>query len=502
LIDTPTLIAMFGLCGMVVIGGALLGGPVERSGLPPLAVFLALGLLIGPYGLRLIHVELDSALLRVVATLSLTLVLFTDAMTLDQREVRANARLAALILGPGTLLAAVIMGGAAWLLFGLAPVLALILGAALASTDPVVLRGMLQGSGLSERLRLALRLESGMNDVLLLPIVVIAIVFVEATTPPETSELARMLVSLFLLGPVAGVAVGISAVRMLVWVRDRFGVRREYEALYVIGVALGAYAAAEALGGSGFLAAFAAGLVVSSLDVELCDCFLEYGQVTAEMALLFTFVLLGSGPIWSGLGVLGLPALLFVAVALLIRLPIFALAHKPIGLSLPERITLGWYGPRGLGSLLLALLAVFDGAHVDDRMFSLASLAVLASIAFQGGWPLVRRRPKAPPAAPPAPPEQAPPAPAEVIPLTPAHHHVDPLRPAEPDLPDRINLEQLRRLKLRGEPVVLIDVRTERSYRGSDQIVSGALRISPDRAVAAVREHGVPENAWVVAYCT
>nr|WP_255603232.1 cation:proton antiporter [Oscillochloris sp. ZM17-4] len=496
---------MFGLCGVVVIGGALLGGPVERSGLPPLAVFLALGLLIGPFGLRLIHLDLDSALLRVVATLSLTLVLFTDAMTLDLREVRANARMAALILGPGTLIAAALLGGAAWLLLGLPPALALILGAALASTDPVILRGMLQGSGMGERMRLALRLESGMNDVLLLPIVVIALAFVESATPPEAGDLARMLVSLFLLGPLAGVAVGMSAVRLLVWVRDRFGVRREYEALYVIGVALGAYAAAEALGGSGFLAAFAAGLVVSSLDVELCDCFLEYGQVTAEMALLFTFVLLGTSPIWSGLGAAGPLTLAFAALALLVRLPIFALAMRPLGLPLVQRVTLGWYGPRGLGALLLVLLAVFDGVPAGERLFSLASLVVLASIAFQGGWPLLRRRPKAPLAPPPA----------AVIPLTRAPGDLlaellatappAPLSPPalrQPDMPDRVNLEQLRRLKSRGEPITLIDVRTERSYRASDTVAAGALRVPPDRAVATLRKHGVPANAWVVAYCT
>lgn len=493
MIDTPTLIAMFGLCGVVVIGGALLGGPAERSGLPPLAVFLALGLLIGPYGLRLITVELDSALLRVVATLSLSLVLFTDAMTLDLREVRANGRLAALILGPGTLLAALLLGAAAWLLLGLPPAPALILGAAMASTDPVILRGMLQGSGLSERLRLALRLESGMNDVLLLPIVVIALAFVEAATPPAAGDLARMLVSLFLLGPLAGVAVGVSAVRLLVWVRDRFGVRREYEALYVIGVALGAYAAAEALGGSGFLASFAAGLVVSSLDVELCDCFLEYGQVTAEMTLLFTFVLLGSGPIWGGLGAIGPLSLAFAAVALLIRLPIFALALGPLGLPLGQRLTLGWYGPRGLGSLLLVLLAVFDGVPIGGRLFALASLAVLASIVFQGGWPLLRPRPKTPPAPPP---------PGEVMTLAPVHRHPDPLQPGEPVPPDRINLDQLRRLKSRGEPYVLIDVRSERGYSADPRIAAGALRAPPDRAVAAVRARGVPADAWVVAYCT
>lgn len=483
MIDTQTIIAILGLVGIVIIGGALLAGPVERTGLPGLAVFLLLGLLIGPYGLNLIAIRLDDPFLRVVATLSLTLVLFTDAMTLDLREVRANGTLAALVLGPGTLLAAFGLAGAAWFMLDLPVVPALVLGAALASTDPVVLRGMLQGSALPERLRLALRLESGMNDVLLLPIVVIALAFGAAGGWPAGGDLARLLVSLFLLGPLAGVAVGVGAVKLLVWVRDRFGVRREYEALYVIGVALSAFAAAESVGGSGFLAAFAAGLIVSSLDVELCDCFLEYGQVTAEMALLFTYVLLGTAPIWSGLGMLTPLIVLFTAVALLARLPIFAVALRPIRLPVRERLTIGWYGPRGLGSLLLALLAVFTGLPEGEHLVALTGLTVLASIIFQGGWPLIwRQRPAAPP--------------------LPAQYPLDATSCSLPEQPERITVEQMRLHQSRGEPLVVIDVRTPRSYRASDQMAAGARRVPPEQAVATLKTYGVPADAWVVAYCT
>ena len=87
--------------------------------------------------------------------------------------------------------------------------------------------------------------------------------------------------------------------------------RRDYESLYALGVAFTAFAAAESVGGSGFLAAFAAGLVVAALDVELCDCFLDYGQATAEMFLLFTFVAFGAWLIWTGFAVADGRTLLF-----------------------------------------------------------------------------------------------------------------------------------------------------------------------------------------------
>ncbi|MFV9504942.1 MAG: cation:proton antiporter [Oscillochloridaceae bacterium umkhey_bin13] len=501
MIDTQTLIAILGLVGMVIVGGALLAGPVERSGLPALAVFLLLGVVLGPIGFNLIQVQLTDPLLRVVATLSLTLVLFTDAMTLDLGEVRRNKALAALILGPGTLLAALGFAFVAWFMLALDPIAAMILGAAVASTDPVVLRGMRYGSGLPDRLHLALRLESGMNDVMLLPLVVIALAFSAAGGLPPLSELARLLISLFVLGPAAGALVAYVAVRMLVWVRAKVGVRREYEALYVIGVALSAFAAAEALGGSGFLAAFAAGVVVTSLDVELCDCFLEYGQVTAEMALLFTYVLLGVAPIWSGLGIVGPLTLIFAAIVLLARLPIFALALKPLGLSMRERLTLGWYGPRGLGSLLLALLAVFAGLPAGEQLVAITSLCVLVSVALQGGWPVIRRVRRGWAPAIPVPSASSEAASLPVIPLL-VEVNPEHTLPALAGDGVRISPAQVHQLIASGQPVLLLDTRSERAHRADAAIGGGALHVVPEQAIATMRARGVPTNTWLIAACT
>ena len=128
---------------------------------------------------------------------------------------------------------------------------------------------------------------------------------------------------MFILGPGAGVLVGLLGVAALELVRKKLGVRRDYESLYSLGLGFTAFAAAEMVHGSGFLAAFAAGMTIAALDVELCDCFVEYGEATAEMLLLFTFVLLGTSLIWSGLtGITG-ATLLFTALAVLVRTPVY-----------------------------------------------------------------------------------------------------------------------------------------------------------------------------------
>src|ERR687893_884166 len=189
--SAESLIAALAIIGAVIIVSALLSGLIERSGLPQVAVFLALGAALGPVGLGVLDISLDSSALRVVATLSLALVLFTDAVSLNIAEVRRRATLALRLLGPGTLLTAALIALAGWWLLGLSVAAAAILGAALASSDPVLLRGLLRRRDIPADARHALQLESGLNDVVLLPVVLIAMAFLNQGAALEGAGLAK-----------------------------------------------------------------------------------------------------------------------------------------------------------------------------------------------------------------------------------------------------------------------------------------------------------------------
>src|SRR5690242_19467399 len=134
------LVPILAMVGGVIIVASLISGLADRNSVPLVAAFLALGLLLGPHALGLIDVDIDSPPLTVIATLALTLVLFSDAVSLDFREVRRWRRLAGLLLGPRPLVVALLVAVAAWTLLGVSPAAAALLGAALAATDPVLLR--------------------------------------------------------------------------------------------------------------------------------------------------------------------------------------------------------------------------------------------------------------------------------------------------------------------------------------------------------------------------
>jgi NhaP-type Na+/H+ or K+/H+ antiporter len=483
------------LVGVVIIIAALLSGLIDRSDLPQVGVFLALGAMLGPAGLALLDVTLESPTLRVVATLSLVLVLFTDAVSLSITEVSRHRGLAFRVLGPGTLLSAGLIALAGWQLLALPVAAAAILGAALASTDPVMLRGLLRRRGLSEPARLALRLESGLNDAVLLPVVLVAMSYLGGSGVLGQAEWARIGLDLFLLGPGAGIAVGLLAIAALEMVRRKTGVRRDYESIYSLGVAFAAYAAAEAVHGSGFLAAFAAGLTIAALDVELCDCFLEYGQTTAEMALLFTFVLFGTSLIWSGFLALSWPLVFFALAALLIRPVAFFVSLTATPLDCRSRLLIAWFGPRGLSSLLLILVPVFASVPSTENLFTTCCLVVLLSVVLHGGSLMFLRRDGA----------------AAVAPLSAATNSdagvtqelTAPLAAsgARASQSSVISIDEMRNIQRSGAPSLVLDVRGEVSFANSDLRAQGSLRIPPDRAVQRLTELDVPRQTWLFAFC-
>jgi sodium/hydrogen antiporter len=538
--NNEAFVATLALVGVVILVSGLLSGLIERSGLPQVAFFLALGAVLGPAGLNLLNTNLDSPIIRTVATLSLVLVLFNDAVALDIGEVRKHFKLAMLLLGPGTILSALLIGVAGWGLLGLAPAGAAILAAALASTDPVLLRPILHRPEVPSSARQALRLESGLNDVVLLPIVLIAMVFLGTTKNLDSLGWAKLILDLFILGPGAGILVGLLAVATLDMVRRRIGIQRIYESLYAIGVAFAAYAAAEALHGSGFLAAFAAGMTISALDVELCDCFLEYGETTAEMLLLFTFVLFGGSIIWAGLANLTVPLIIFAVLVLAIRPIVYMLALAPAKISRRSRFIIAWFGPRGLSSMLLVLLAVFAQLPGSQNLFNICCLVVLFSVLLHGFSPFfILRSGKAKKEAQPITADASRLVPsvvnlpvangheltAESVPLTflpgKPHHapkveanktvheaeiiskpaYVADFEELPATVPELITIEEIQQLRQAQENLIVLDVRADRSYEISEYEAEGAIRISPEVPVKEVTRLNLPKNAWLIAFC-
>lgn len=483
------LASVFALVAVVLAVAALAAGLVERAPLSFPMIFVGLGFLLGPRAFDVMHLDVHSPQLETIATLTLALVLFLDAVNLEFARERKEWLVPALALGPGTVFVVAIIAGAGMLLLDMPLVIALLLGAVLASTDPVVLRDVVRDRRLPSSIRQALRVEAGTNDVVVLPMIIVlaAIARGDAGSAGDWTIFA---LQLLVLGPLAGFGVGAIGAELMAKADARFGIRREYQALYGIGLVLGAYAAGVAVGGDGFLAAFAAGFAVTILDRELCDCFLEFGEAAAEMAMLLAFVMFGV-VLSDSLGLLPLwPTFALAGIAILVARPLVLgvlLSLRAVALSRPARAYIAWFGPRGLNSLLFALLVVAGGVPHSELLFAATGAVVVTSILAHGisatpvtAW--YARRLAAETLA-----EEREETAAGLFAT-----HVDDVA--------RISVDELHGLLESDDPPLLVDVRSRSQYRRDAATIPGSIRVMLDDVTdweAAQRE-----KKLAVLYCT
>jgi NhaP-type Na+/H+ or K+/H+ antiporter len=291
---------------------------------------------------------------------------------------------------------------------------------------------------------------------------------------------------------VIGFVIGAGAAWLMSQADRRYSVNQVYQSLYGIGIVLLAYASATALGGDGFLAAFAAGLAVAVLNFDLCQCFLDYGETTSEMAMLLSFILFGVVIYDLFTEVPMLASLILAAVVIFIARPLaIGLVLRKAAVSNAARAFIGWFGPRGLNSLLLALLVVEAGVAGSEFLLGVVGVVVTVSVVIHGAsaTPLSRRYGEA------------------VMRETHEEERDDAAGIFEGAASEsiRISAAQLSEILGDGDPPIVLDVRTRSQYEQDHSRVPGAVRIAPDEIDEWAREleHGSQvEGRRVVAYCT
>ena len=485
----PELLAGFALVAVVLTIAGLTSGFVERAPISFPIIFLGLGFLLG--GLDLLHFGPESALLETVATLTLAMVLCLEAVRIGNIGMGGAGFVPILSLGPGTVVIVAVIALSSYLLLDISVIEALLLGTILASTDPVVLRDVVREERIPASVRQALNIEAGTNDIVVLPTLLILI----ALANDEASGVGGwtlLVVKVLVLGPVIGFAIGAGAAWLMSRADRRYAVNEVYQSLYGVGIVLLAYATATALGGDGFLAAFAAGFAIAVLNFDLCQCFLDYGETTSEMAMLLSFILFGVviSDLFAEVPIFA--ALVLSAVVIFIARPLaIGLVLRKAAVSNAARAFIGWFGPRGLNSLLLALLVV--GAGVSDSVFLLGIVGVVVTVSVvvhgASATPLSRRYGEA------------------IMRETHEEERDDAAGIFEGAASEsiRISARQLSAMLEDEIPPVVLDVRTRSQYEQDHSRIPGAVRVAPDEIDewAREQEHGSQvEGQRVVAYCT
>jgi NhaP-type Na+/H+ or K+/H+ antiporter len=343
---------------------SLVSGGLEKTPFNGAVVFTAFGLILGPFGLGLLTLEVDAELLSTLAELTLALVLFIDASNANLRELKHSFKIPQklLLIGlPLTILLGFVTG---YLLFdGLTLLEIALLSTMLAPTDAALGKAVVTNEAVPSNIREGLNVESGLNDGICVPILFIFLAL--ATTTGDNGSTSMLAMKLMAEAIGIGVAVGVSltflGVHLARQCASRGWVTETWQQLPVPALAVACFAVAQWLGGSGFIACFIGGMLFGSLAKNHKHKLLLAAEGTGDTLALITWVVFGTAVVGQAIGSFSWQVVVYSVLSLtLVRmLPVF-LALTGLKLRTDEKLFIGWFGPRGLASIVFGVIVLHE----------------------------------------------------------------------------------------------------------------------------------------------
>jgi sodium/hydrogen antiporter len=365
---------------------SLVSARLERFNISAPIAFLVLGLVVAHQPLSLLDADVSSPTLRSIAEITLAVVLFTDASRVNARALRADVALPLRLLGiglpltiaAGALCAAVLFGGVdLWV--------AALIGAIVAPTDAALGASIMQDERVPARVRRVLNVESGLNDGIATPFVNLFIAGAVAAEVAHAEGVGGAAIDL-LVGAGVGVGVGLGGAALLYATRRWGWSAPAFRQFAVLGLALFAYALAIEAGGNGFVAAFVGGLAFGTLTPDTDHQLVGFSDDVGELLSLLVWFLFGAAFIVPAFQDLVWQDVVFALLALtVVRMVPVAISLTGAGLDRATVAFIGWFGPRGLASVVFALIA-FDSLDDADanRVLAVVTFTVVLSVVAHG----------------------------------------------------------------------------------------------------------------------
>ena len=376
-------IVALALLGVAAISRRLSGTPVT-----PAMVFVAVGLLVGPEVLGGIDVESSSATVRTLAEATLALVLFCDASGIDLRQLRPDVGLPVRLLGIGlplTIALGAVVGAVIFdqLTIGEAVILAVVL----APTDAALGQAVVTEPRIPGRIREGLNVESGLNDGICVPLLFAAVAVADVGSEiSEGRSAGTLLLEEIGYGVVGGVVGGLVVAAIIIYAGRRRLIADPWLQVIPAAGALLAYGTASGLGGSGFIAAFVAGLTFRLALGRDPGQINDFGEKFGNVLSGVTFVLFGAILLGPALGELSWKLALYAVLSLtLVRMLPVAIAMLGLRTRAPTLGFLGWFGPRGLASIVFAVIVVEESNLPHENLIVLAIYLTVGLSVFAHG---------------------------------------------------------------------------------------------------------------------
>jgi NhaP-type Na+/H+ or K+/H+ antiporter len=383
--EYPIFIAM----ALLILGYGFFSKLSEKSLITAPMIFVGVGVLVSFFDFEFQAEGPKAPFVKVLAELTLILVLFIDASTINLKRLVLDRKLPTRLLGIGLPLTMVLGAILAIPFFPEEQKWVLILMAFILSpTDAALGQAVVTGQQVPQRIRQTINVESGLNDGIALPPILVCLAVLSDTDGVglDTHYWLLFVLKQFVFGPVAGAIVGWGGGYLVDYFSKRGWMSHTYQMLASLAIAILAFSFAEIFHGNGFIAAYIAGLLLGTRTEEIRHRIREFGEAESQILVLFIFLLFGSilipvsYPYWDW------KALVYAVLSLtVIRMVPVALSLIGSGLDQKTVWFIGWFGPRGIASVLYLLMAVIQlGITGYERMISVISLTVTLSIFLHG----------------------------------------------------------------------------------------------------------------------
>jgi NhaP-type Na+/H+ or K+/H+ antiporter len=366
----------------------LVAGRLERTPASGPIVFVASGFLMGPLVLGWFDGDVSRTELRVLADLTLAVILFVDAANADlavlKRQFRIPARM--LFLGlPGVIILGTLT--AALLFDNLSLLEAAILGTMLAATDAALGKAVITNRSVPTQIREGLNFESGLNDGLCVPIllVFIAMAIGEGSEGGGTLLAVQLVIKELGIGLLVGLGLTATGAWAMRWCRDQGWLTEIWKQITVVALAIACFAVAQSLHGSGYIAAFAGGLLFGFKAKKATHRLVFASEGVGETLALMTWFVFGAAVIGKYIESFTWEILLYALLSLTVirMLPVFV-SLAGTGESTSSKLFLGWFGPRGLASIVFAIIVLQKDVAENKFIATVVALTVILSLVAHG----------------------------------------------------------------------------------------------------------------------
>jgi NhaP-type Na+/H+ or K+/H+ antiporter len=356
--DTAFVLTVLVLCYAVV------SGLVNRWYVAPALIFMAFGIVLGPFGFGIVETGPDTESFTILAQLALTVILFNQAAELDLSSVLRRGHVTFRLLLVGIPLSLILGTATALLVLPVMPVWeAVCLAAIVAPTEVALIDALLADRRVPESVRHALSAESGCYDGFALAAMLAALALASEHSDPDPGRWGYFLLRTEVMSLGIGVVLGLVGGWVIAHARTRGWMNDTWAQLGTLAVALVCFELAEQLHGSGFVAAFAGGLAFAVANRRKSVVLqTQFSDATGQLLELIVFALFGGYAVIVGWRDGGWRVIVFAVIAVVVvRLIAVSVALIGSDLRARSRLFIGWFGPRGIGTLVLGLLMIERG---------------------------------------------------------------------------------------------------------------------------------------------